>query len=83
VLKKVQIFAIGLRMDQVTTLTVGLKCSDEKAAQALESFVKNQKMEAIKDLKINQNDAWLRLQGQTNSEQIRQAFSRTIGVQKK
>jgi hypothetical protein len=83
VLKNVQIFAIGLRMDQEMTLTVALKCSNDQAGQALDQFLNKQKIEAIRDLTINQENAWVTVQGKTSTEQIRQAFNQTISVQKK
>jgi hypothetical protein len=83
VLKKIQLFAIGLRMDQEMTLTAALKCSDEPAAQALERLLDKQKIEAIRDLTIKHENAWVTVRGKTSTEQIRQAFNQTISVQKK
>jgi hypothetical protein len=83
VLRRIQIFAIGLRVDHESTLTVALKCGDEPAAQALDQFLTKQKIEAIRDLRINRENLWTTMQGKITAEQIRQVFNQTISVQKK
>jgi hypothetical protein len=83
VLKKVQIFAIGLRMEHEPTLTAGLKCSNESGARALNEYLRKQKIESLRDVTVNNEGPWVTLQGKIDLDDLRSMFKQTINVHKK
>jgi hypothetical protein len=83
VVKKIQVFAVALKADHEITVTASLQNRDEPAAKALERFLKNQRMELFKDLRIHQENTWVTLQGQTTTDKIRNLLDQGFSVQRK
>src|SRR4029077_19473145 len=62
VVERIQTFAMGLRVEHASILDAAFQCPDERAAKALEQWLRQQKPKEIKETKISQKDNWVSFQ---------------------
>lgn len=62
VIQRIQTFVIAARVEQGETLDAAFRCSDETAAKAFEQWLRQQKPEEMKEMKISRQEDWASLQ---------------------
>jgi hypothetical protein len=61
-IQRIQTFAIAIRVEQGETLDAAFRCSDEPGAKALEQWLRQQKPEEMKEMRIIRQEDWISLQ---------------------
>jgi hypothetical protein len=62
VLQRIQTFAAGIRVEKALTVDAAVECVNDSAAKALEQLIRQQKLDELKDAKINEKERWVSFQ---------------------
>ena len=84
ILEKIQTFAVGLHVDNRTTINGAFHCVDESSAQALDEFLRRQRVPEFTNVKSSQKETWVSIQANISDlSSLSSFFSAPTGAQKK